>query len=250
MRGLARGAAVLALLVQGCAAVRVQPELPPEPGRLTSQKGRPGLVIGAPHGTSDAETDRIGVELARRTGFGLVVATGYGERDARRHRLNVNRPTEGAPGSSPAEEVHTESARVAYEAYVSRVREVAQGPLRLYVEVHGSGRHENAGRIEIATVGVSRDEAWMLRTLLELIRDAYLGGDPEIPRLDVLVEPLDRISYTASAVKQIGILRLPERAMHLELPRVARAHHGREAYTAVLADFLAQAARLLLAKER
>jgi hypothetical protein len=169
-------------------------------------------VIGAPHGTSDAETGWISRELARRTGFGLVVA-----RDGD------------------------------LEAYVGRVREVAQGPLNLYVEVHGNAREESAGSIEIATVGVSREEAWLLKTLLELIRDAHLGGRPEILRLQILVEPLDQLYYRASAVKQVGILTLPQRTIHIELPRVARTL-GREAYTDVLVDFLTQASALLLAR--
>ena len=244
MRRLLRGVAFLAILAQGCAAARIEPEVLARPaGPLAFQKGRPGLVIGAPHGRSDAGTDRISVELARRTGFGLVVAT-YADLDSGR-RLNVNRPTEGVQGASPSDEVASAEARQVYEAYVGRVKEVAQGPLHLYVELHGNGRKESAGRIEIATVGVSREEAWRLRTLLELIRDAHLGGKPEVPRLDVLVEPLDRLYYTASAVKQIGILRLPQRAIHIELPRAARTS-GREAYTDVLADFLSQAAGLLL----
>ncbi len=245
MRRLLRGVAFLAILAQGCAAVRIEPEVPVRPpGPLASWKGRPGLVIGAPHGRSDAGTDRISVELARRTGFGLVVAV-YADLDSGHRRLNVNRPTEGVQGASPSDEVATAEARQVYEAYVGRVKDVAQGPLHLYVELHGNGRTETAGRIEIATVGVSRDEAWRLRTLLELIRDAHLEGKREVPRLDVLVEPLDRLYYTASAVKQIGILRLPQRAIHIELPRAARTS-GREAYTDVLADFLSQATGLLL----
>ena len=246
MRRLLRGVAFLAILAQGCAAARIEPEVLARPsGPLASQKGRPGLVIGAPHGRSDAGTDRIAVELARRTGFGLVVAT-YADLDSGR-RLNVNRPTEGVQGASASQEVASAEARQVYEAYVGRVKDVAQGPLHLYVELHGNGRTESAGRIEIATVGVSREEAWRLRTLLELIRDARLGGKPEVPRLDVLVEPLDRLYYTASAVKQGGILRLPQRAIHIELPRVARTL-GREAYTGVLADFLSQASGVLLAQ--
>lgn len=249
MRGLARSMAILALLTQGCAALRVEPELPPLPsGPLLSQKGRPGLVIGAPHGLSDVETDRIGRELARRTGFGLVVAT-YRDLDGNRRRLNVNRPTESVQGAPPSEEISTVEARQVYAAYADRVREVAQGPLTLYVELHGNVRKESAGRIEIATVGVSREEAWTLKTLLELVRDAHLGDRSDIPRLDILVEPLDRLYYGASVVKQVGIFTLPQRAIHIELPRVARTA-GREVYTDVLADFLREASGLLLAQGR
>src|SRR3990172_13227271 len=132
MRRLLRGVAVLAILAKGCGAVRIEPEVPLRlPGPLASQKGRPGLVIGAPHGRSDAGTDHISVELARRTGFGLVVAT-YANLDSGR-RLNVNRPTEGVQGASPSDEVATEPARQAYEAYAGRVKDVAPAPLCLYL---------------------------------------------------------------------------------------------------------------------
>jgi hypothetical protein len=238
-----------AFVAQGCAMARIEPEPPqPGPGAFTAWKGRPGLVIGAPHGTSDRETDRIGLDLARRTGFGVVVATGHVQVRPGGRRLNVNRPTEGVVGAPASEEVETPRAREAYEAYARRVREVAQGPLALYVEIHGNGRQGSNGRIEIATVGVSLEEAWRLRTLLELIRDARLPAEGEPPRLEVLVEPLDRISLTASGAKQAGVLRLPRRAMHIELPRSARVDH-REAWTDVLAEFLVEAARLLVGSE-
>jgi hypothetical protein len=61
----------------------------------------------------------------------------------------------------------------------------------------------------------------------------------------VWVEPQDPVWYTASAAKQSGILAQTPLALHIELPRPARTIH-REAYTAVLADFLIQAAALLL----
>ena len=110
MGRLLRGVAFLAILAQGCAAARIEPEVLARPsGPLAFQKGRPGLVIGAPHGRSDAGTDRVSVELARRTGFGLVVAT-YADLDSGR-RLNVNRPTEGVQGDSPFEEIATTEAR-------------------------------------------------------------------------------------------------------------------------------------------
>ena len=123
------------------------------------------------------------------------------------------------------------------------MREVAQGPLRFLAEIHGNNHHDAAGRIEIATVGVDRDEASRLRTLLELIRDAHLRANREAPRLEVLVEPADTLRYAASGAKKNGILRLPERALHIELPRAARGE-WREIYTAILADFLVQAVAL------
>ena len=130
-----------------------------------------------------------------------------------------------------------------YDAYAQGVLEAAQGPLRFYAEIHGNNRAQCAGRIEVATVGVDVELARRLRTLAELIRDAHLRAHAEISRLDVLVEPADVVTYGASAAKRQGILRLPERALHIELPRCAR-RDWRDAYTAILADFLDQAVTL------
>jgi len=213
------------------------------------EKGRPGFVIAAPHGTSDIATDVMGRALAKLTGFGLVVATGYGNLDGDGRRFNVNRPTESVPGAAARLEVETVAARLVYQDYRRHVTEAAQGALRLYVEVHGNNRQESAGRVEIATVGVSREDAWRLKTLLELIRDSRLPPEGDVPRLEVWVESQDPVLYTASAAKQSGILAQTPLALHIELPRVARTTH-REAYTTVLADFLIQSAALLLPPPR
>ncbi|MEX2223802.1 MAG: hypothetical protein WEG40_18585 [Candidatus Rokuibacteriota bacterium] len=252
----------LALFVQGCAGLiagkdsaEAPPAAPAPPrvatpgGRLQVEKGRAGLVVAAPHGSTDTATDVMGRDLAQLTGFGLVVATGYSHLDGDGRRYNVNRPTESVPGAAARLELETEAARQVYQAYRGHVAVAAQGALRLYVEVHGNSRPESAGRVEIATVGVSRGDAWRLKTLLELIRDSRVPPEGDVPRLDVWVEAQDPVWYTASAAKQSGILAQTALALHIELPRLARTTH-REAYTLVLADFLIQSATLLLPPPR
>lgn len=239
--------AIGSIVLSGCATRTVVFDTEAPRGALTAQPGRRGLVIAAPHGTSDVRTDTIAVELARRTGFGVVVATGFSiepdTRDSTSRRYQVNRPMEGVPGRPPSEETVTDCAREVYGAYEQRVRDVAQGPVRFLAEIHGNNHRDAAGRIEIATVGVDRELALRLRVLLEVIRDAHLRGKNEAPRLDVLVEPADTLRYTASGAKRCGILKVPERALHIELPKAARAD-WRDVYTAILADFLVQAVAL------
>ena len=236
-----------AIVLYGCAAepVRLAPEH--APGYIATRVGRPGFVIAAPHGTSDPRTGDIAADLAQRTGFGLVVASGFAlepdRPDGPGRRYQVNRPMEGVPGQAAAQDVSTADARRVYDAYEQRVRVVAQGPLAFYVEIHGNNRPESASRIEIATVGADRNDALRLKTLLELIRDAHLRAHPGGQRLDVLVEPADPVVYAASGAKRDGILRLPRQALHIELPKTARTD-GREIYTAILADFVTQAAIL------
>src|SRR6266581_3159652 len=236
--------ATASALLSGCVPKAAVSELEGVSGRLSGTIGRPGVVVAAPHGISDARTADIVAELGRRTGFGVVIATGFNlEPDTRElagRRYQVNRPLEGTPGRPASEEVATESARQVYEAYERRVREVAQGPLTLYAEIHGNNHHDAMNRIEIATVGVDGAEAVRLRTLFELVRDAHLRVNRGAPHLEILIEPADTVRYAASGAKRDGILRLPQLALHIELPKAARTE-WRETYTAILADFLVQA---------
>src|SRR5438034_10317556 len=77
--GLRRLVSVAAgpLVLFGCATHAV--EFPPQTprGHIAARPGRPGLVVAAPHGSSDVQTGEIAAEVARRTGLGLVVATGF-----------------------------------------------------------------------------------------------------------------------------------------------------------------------------
>src|SRR5207247_1738635 len=226
--GLRRLVSVAAgpLVLFGCATHAV--EFPPQTprGHIAARPGRPGLVVAAPHGSSDVQTGEIAAEVARRTGFGLVVATGFNlEPDTRERpgrRYQVNRPFEGAPSRPPSEDTASAGARLVYETFERRVREIAQGPLRFYAEIHGNNRRESANRIEIATVGVDKEYAQRLRALCELVRDAHLRGHAQAPRLEVLVEPADPIFYAASGAKREGILKLPERAALPERGRRVR----------------------------
>lgn len=235
------------LALSGCAAPPLDLPPAPVPGHIAVRPGRPGFVVAAPHGGSHVNSDEIAVEIARRTGFGLVVATGVSlEAETRApagRRYEVTRPLEGVPGRPASEHVVTDAARRVYEVYEQRVREAAQGPLRFYAEIRDNERRQCAGQIEIATVGLDRELALRLRALAELIRDAHLRANPEIQRLDVLIEPADAVSDRASGAKRDGILRLPQRALHIELPRCAHRDF-REIYTTILADFVAQAASL------
>jgi len=247
----ATSVAIGSFVVSGCAHSGALPELEGLPGRISGQLGQRGVVIAAPHGNTDARTGEIAAELGRRTGFGVVIATGFNlepdTRDLPGRRYQVNRPFEGTPGRPPSEDVASEGARQVYRAYEQRVREVAQGPLVFYAEIHGNNHRDAVSQIEIATVGVDRDEAARLRTLLELIRDAYLRANREAPRLEILVEPANPVRYAASGAKRDGILRLPQRALHIELPKAARTE-WRETYIAILADFLIQAVTPLTGK--
>src|SRR3989442_5470037 len=126
---VATSVAIGSLVVSGCAPSGALPELEGLPERISGQLGQRGVVIAAPHGNSDARTGEIAAELGRRTGFGVVIATGFNlepdTRDRPGRRYHVNRPFEGTPGRPPSEDVTGEGARQAYPGYQQRGREGA-----------------------------------------------------------------------------------------------------------------------------
>ena len=233
----------LALLLQGCAGLvgdgesRVGPaDTLGEVGGFQVSRGRPGIVIGVPGTGVDTGADRVGRDLARLTGFSAVVAIGP-SRPAGGARLDGPRRPESDPG--PATRIET-APRPATD-YGRRVDEAARGPLEHYVEVRGDG---DAGRVEIATAGLDREETWRLKTLFELIRDARVDGRTA-PRLEVWVAPPNARPGVVLTAPPSGLPVSPRQTLRIELPRLARTTY-REIYTELLGDFLVQSAAFLV----
>jgi hypothetical protein len=174
-------------------------------GWIQSSRGARPIVIAAPHGGYDLNTEQIARLVARRLEASCLVALRF---RSSTHPINVNRPTEGVDLPA-AQEVVTPRATAVYEAYRAVEQDLASPSLRLYVEVHGNHRPRSAGRLEVATQGFGLAEAALLKS-----RYAELG--PELPPVDV--EPVDPIYFTASAAKRYGILKGMPRALHIEVP--------------------------------
>jgi len=212
--------ASIALALSGCAQQRVEVEPAAPRGAVVAPRGlavavpaRAGGVIAAPPGTIDPQSRDVAVELARRTGFSLLI---------------IGSPVEGArPEVAGAFE-----QRVRDAARTPLVRDAGAGTLAFYAEIHRA-RLDSPRSIEITTTARDAGLAGRLRTLFELIRDAHLRSHARAPRLDVLVTTGDEAGARDG---------LP-RALKLALPPIAGAE-AREPYLTILADFLAQAATL------
>jgi len=196
-----------------------------------------GLLVAAPHGTFDAYTDALAIAVAARLGAGYVVARHF---TPHRIRINVNRPTEGAHASC-ANESRTERAAEVYDAYLDRVRRAAGSrPPGLYVEIHGNSNPRTTRHFEVATVGVSDAQAQGAKdafsTLLSQVRERV----PAYPELELLIEPHDRLHFTASCAKKLGILGSDAvvRGIHIELPRAAREGDARQGSAMLIADLV------------
>jgi hypothetical protein len=224
-------------LVALVAPVIAQERLAHELGEFEFLPTSTGVLITAPHGTYDVNTAPLAIEAARRLGAGYIVARRF---TVDRTRVNVNRPTEGA-GLACAQERHTARAKEVYGLYTRLVSSAAVGrPLRLYVEIHGNSDPRTAQQIEIATTGISLGEARSVRDAYPPMLVRTREQVPAYPELALLVEPLDRVFFTASCAKSVGIFGtdLVPRVVHFELPRSARERETLEATALLIAEIV------------
>jgi len=211
-------------------------------GKMESIPGRrgTGIVIGAPHGTFDPYTAGVVREICYRTGLAGVVATGFTPTESGSGwRINVNRPSERYFPSGEVE-IETERAAEAYQRYKSSVIKAAQGELRLYFDIHQNGGQ----RIEVATVGISRERARFVKHAYLSLRDKALAGRSDIAFTEIAIEPVDEIEVGAWAAKAHGILAVAKQGFHFELPAygvMTTASH-RKVYTRILTDLIAKIA--------
>jgi hypothetical protein len=207
-------------------------------GKIETLAGRHknGIVIGAPHGSFDVYTAGMARRICSRTGIAGVIATGFTPTETRnRARINVNRPTERYVTFSDRE-FETERARTTYEQFKQSVLSAARGKLALYIDLHQNG----GTRIEVATVGVSRDEASFIRHTYSVLRNQALAATPDMTAVDLAIEPLNELEVGAWATKTNGILTVPARGLHFELPAdgVMGSPRDREIYTQILGELI------------
>ncbi|MDB5098315.1 MAG: hypothetical protein JWM80_2736 [Cyanobacteria bacterium RYN_339] len=181
-------------------------------GRMQWAGPAGGLVVAAPHGGFDLDTDEMARQAALLAGAGYLLASGYRTHE---HPWNVNRPTAGV-GLAPDAEARTPEAARVFDGYMARLDALHPA---LYVELHGNSRPESAGAIEVAAKGIP------LAALIALQADfkRRLTGFPAgCPRLPLAIEGLQPIHYHAEGAKQGGAFaRLPH-ALQLEIPRAGR----------------------------
>ncbi|HEY7316137.1 MAG TPA: hypothetical protein VIE89_01080 [Candidatus Binatia bacterium] len=210
---------------------------------LPSRKRQNGIVIGAPHGTFDEYTAELVNQVSYRTGLAAVIARGFTPTECGGWRINVNRPTERLYPSDSLE-IHSERAQDVYQLFKQSVLEASRGNLNLYIDVHQNGRQKN---IEVATVGISKGEAQIIKKSYREIRDRVLESNPDVTSVDLVIEPLDNIEIGAWAAKAQGILGLAKKSLHFELPLydTLGTSKARDSYTEIVTLLLDRTVPLL-----
>jgi hypothetical protein len=206
----------------------------PKPGQIFVIKGKPEVVVAAPHGRHDHWTGRIVSSICLSTGFSGVIAEDFIDKRSSL-RVNVNRPMEGA-GVNPEEETFSELASSMHRRYQRSVFKACDGNLKNYVEIHGNKHKELKNRIEVAVKSLSLEKAKELSQLYQTLTKDKLS---QIPSVDLWIEGLNPIEKKATASKLFGVLSLSDRALHFELPEIVRLlPKSRKFYTRVLSRLI------------
>ena len=208
-------------------------------GKFELVVGRPGSVVGVPHGTSDTGTLEIGRILCERLATGGVFVTGFWDAKTKQ-RVNVNRPSEALVGSDSQmlRQWPSDRAIAANARYAALVKEAAQGPLKAFYELHSNHRASVANSIEVSTLGLRRSDAERFKAAFESARDRLA---PDTPRLAIHISPLDRVPYPNYRAAS-SISTLSERGCAIEHPGQVVANRAwRLAYAACLADAIKEA---------
>jgi hypothetical protein len=210
-----------------------------QPGQFEIVRGKPGVVIGVPHGTADSGTLEAGRLICERLGVAGVFVTGFWDPKTRQ-RINVNRPTEQIIGlaSNVVREWRSDRAVAANARYDECVRQAAQGRVRAFFELHSNRRPPNTDSVEVSALGVKSDEAGRFRSAFEAARDRLAQG---VPRLAVHVSPLDRVTYPDYGYAST-ISKMSDKGCAIEFPgRVFGNRVWRLAYATCLADAIQSA---------
>jgi len=238
VRAAAVGAIVVALA--GCASTREDAlrfgsfEVVPATGASR------GVVLGAPHGTADTNTDAITKHLAEDLGYPAVIARGFTRKETGDRRINVNRPTEGA-GLRPGEEIGSMRAEHVFAEYGRLEAESAGGRIEVLVEFHCTADSLVGGVINVGTSGLSAEQAARVKQMYYKALEAVIAGT-KVRRVELAIEPIDRVPMGSGAAKARGTPRLARRAMEIEMPiSMTRLALGDGPYRKVYANFLREA---------
>ncbi len=249
MRGLrfVFAAAILAAIA-GCAAMSREEALKLGSFEVVRARGAPdGVVMGAPHGTADTHTDAIAKLLAQDLGYPAVIARGFTRKETGDRRINVNRPTEGA-GRRPNEEIGSMRAEHVFAEYERLELESAGGEVKVLVEIHCTADANVGGVINVGTTGMSAEQAARVKQMYYRALDAVAAGT-KVRRVDLMIEPIDRVPMGSGAAKMRGTPRLARYSMEIEMPiSMTPLALGSGPYRKVYANFLREAVPYLRAQ--
>jgi hypothetical protein len=105
-----------------------------------------------------------------------------------------------------------------FQEYKKVLRDTARGSFDLYIGIHGSRDKRFSDLIEVATSGLTFEEAAALKDAYIQVRDEQVR-QKKTSKIDVAIEPLDPISWRVSSVKHHGALMTAGKGLNVRIPQ-------------------------------
>ena len=231
------------MLWSGCSLQPLQQQIFGDLGRIEYRKPQfdvKGIAVGVPHGIAEPAAIDYASTISAATGAGLVVAYGFGAK-----RVPVTQPLiHGIAFKSTRE--NTRRGGSIYPEFKAALRTAANGPVKFYVGIRISGAESQAGRIEVASSGVSLAQLRALKATFLRHRDRALA-DTDIERVEIAIEPLDEISWNVAGFKHHGVLMFAERGLTLRLPASLASGAAKPVYKNILGQWIHDAVSMAMA---
>lgn len=196
-----------------------------------------GFVVGVPHGATEPDAIDYAKTISDETGAGIVIASGFKSK-----QIAVAQPL---LHNSPIGWGSTASIRPRsiYSDFKNLLRSSAVGPLRFYVEFRTARAATQSPRIEVASAGFSFEQLLELKHSFTKIESESTRAHQVLP-VELMINPLDTISWNAFGVKNHGVLMLAERGLILRLPNVLAEPRYKSVYREVLKNWLRYASEM------
>ena len=138
--------------------------------------------------------------------------------------------------------MNSSRSRKIFDAFKQIVLDAAGNDLRLYFDVHQYGVDNT---IQIATIGIDSRQALRIKQVYNRVRDQLLNENAGVDRVELLIEPLDKIEIGAWPAKYGGILSLARKSLHIELPlnTALRNKVNGDVYIKVISELLTHSLR-------
>ena len=139
----------------------------------------------------------------------------------------------------------TSSSRPAsvYPEFKQFVQSAIDGPLKFYVGVRVADDPKTTADIEIASTGFSFEQLIALKHTYAMVRDERVK-DRTTPRVEIAVNPLDNISWSAFGAKNHGVLMLAEKGLILRLPEVLTLPEIKSVYRDIITKWVMEASAM------
>jgi hypothetical protein len=228
-------------LWSGCSLQPLQQQPFGDLGHIDYRKSsshRHGVVVGVPHGVTEAAAIDYATEISDQTDAALVVAYGF-----RAKRIAVSQPlVHSVPFASGAD---SPSGRGSiYPEFKALLRKTAHGPIKFYVGVRIAAENSDRDRIEAVSTGLTFEQLSVLEKSFERIRDQTIGGT-KLPAVDLALDPLDKISWQAGGVKHHGVLMLAEKGLDVSLPPRLAATPAKPIYVKIFSRWVRESLSLI-----